>query len=85
MIRKKESQLKLICIVIFVILFHASHVHLLRSPYYMNGKYAATDVDTAQWSKIKTITNVSIMKINLIFVATLVTEIMINDATTITI
>ena len=62
MIKTKESQLKLICIVISVTLFNASHVHSLRSPYYMNGKYAATDVDTAQWSKIKTISNVSIIK-----------------------
>ena len=63
MIKKKESQLKLICIVISVTLFHASHVHSLRSPYYMNGKYAATDVDTAQWSKFNTITNVSFVRI----------------------
>ena len=69
MIKKKVAQLKLICIVISVTLFHASHVHSLRSPYYMNGKYAATDVDTAQWSEIKTITNVSIIKNNFTFVA----------------
>lgn len=67
MLKEKQYRFELILIVNAVIILFVPFVYSLRSPYYLTGKYSSQDVDTGTWSTVKTISNVSMIYKDFIF------------------